>query len=98
MKNKLKLPLGYPVTLNPSYAKWHLDNPEVYGYTLGKFNEYEDEHQLHLMSVMGVDIPGVIRGLGHDCYLVEFRCAGLSMKYYCEAKHLIFTPLEKLFF
>ena len=79
---------GRKVIMGKRYAKWHLDHPEIYVYPHnGRMShDYEEETQLHLMCLLGNDIPGIITGLGHDCYHVVYKLAGLTAAYYVDRK------------
>jgi hypothetical protein len=84
-----KLKIGDKVVLNPRYARWHLDHPEVYFFerpTRSQLNLFNIEVQMHLMASMGVPVTGTVteQGSDEDTFGVEFRVAGLKTFYYVD--------------
>lgn len=82
--------IGQKVQLRPSYAKWHLENPEIYFNTAGNcYGQYDAEMLLHLMCCFGVPIEGQVDGHGSEgCFHVVWKCVRVSASYYVERKHV----------
>lgn len=85
-----KLKIGDKVILKPRYARWYLDNPEIYLVTsTGVYDEeYDTDIQLCMMSCFGVPITGTIKGEGTNCWRVEFKQGNLRMSSYIDQKNL----------
>lgn len=80
------------VKLKPSYAKWHLDHPEIYEFNGEVHEAYEVETLLHLMCCMGVPVYGKILKESKNIpktYKVKFRVGRLSMSYWVERPNII---------
>jgi hypothetical protein len=84
-----KFEIGDRVQLKISYAKWHLDHPEIYGEN-SESSSFEEETQLHLVCCLGEPVYGKIIRYGNmDCFHVKWRVGNLSATYYVDPKDLI---------
>lgn len=86
------------VRLNPRYARWHLDNPEVYESPSGRVDsEYETETLIHLACCLGEPVYGVVDGVNvcgeEKYYHVYWKLGNLKMDYWVERKD--FTKVQK---
>lgn len=89
--------INQKVQLKPSYAKWHLDNPEIYGFKGALLDLYESETLLHLVCCLGEPVYGKIIAKGNSgCWLVQWKVGNLSAKYYVDRHHFDTTKLYKL--
>lgn len=80
--------IGDRVLLKKSYAKWHLDNPEIYFCGSHVDLDYEDDTLIHLMCCFDVPVIGTVKSYGVECWGVEFKVAGLKTFYYVDKKHI----------
>lgn len=90
--------IGRKVIMKPGYAKWLIMHPEVYVSGSGKVDaSYDSETQLHLVCLLGEEVPGHIEHVGNDCYYVYYFLDGLTAKYYVERKNFILLQPLQLF-
>lgn len=84
--------IGKTVQMKPVIAKWHLDHPEIYGYTAGVDDSYETETLIHLMCAFEIPVTGKVIRKGHDCWYVKWKIAGLSTSYHIDRRHFTVIP------
>ena len=77
------------VKLKRSFAKWYLDNPEIYKYSNGKVSmDYETDTLIHLICCLGEPVYGTIIEKGsHGCWLVKWKIGKFSTEYYASKRH-----------
>ncbi len=84
--------IGKQVTLRPSYARWHLDHPELYEGGSGVDECYEEETLIHLICCLGEPVYGTIlaeRDFEYTwIYEVRFKISNLTMTYWVSARHI----------
>lgn len=79
--------IGKTVTMGKRYAKWHLDNPDIYGAADYEYKEFDTESVMHMLCCMGEPVFGVVIEKGSfGCWLIEYEVAGLKTEYYVERK------------
>ncbi len=82
--------IGQKVILKPSYAKWHLNHPEIYTNGISWDKEYEEETLLHLVCCLGEPVYGKVLRYYSDTRtaLVKFRVGNITVKYWVERHHV----------
>lgn len=93
--------INQKVQLKPSYAKWHLDHPEIYEVNGHMDDKYENDTLIHLICCLGEPVYGTIIRKGNDnCWLVKWKVGNLSTQYYVERHHIdisrLYTLLESI--
>lgn len=89
----MKFEIGDKVQLKPSYAKWHLDNPEIYAY----LEVYENDTLIHLVCCLGEAVHGDVIQYGNEgCFKVRFEVGDWSTSYYVDSTHVTKVDLSKL--
>lgn len=85
-----KLDINTIVRLKPSYAKWHLDHPEIYGRSPIEMDDsYESDTLLHLTCCLGEPIYGIVTKKGNSgCWKINFYIDQYSANYYVEKHHV----------
>lgn len=82
--------IGDRVQLKKSYAKWHLDHPDIYFFKNVASACFDNDTVIHLACCLGEPVHGEI--LEVDRYvgsmLVQFKIGTLSMRYWVEEKHV----------
>jgi hypothetical protein len=87
--------LNQKVLLRKSYAKWFLDNPEIYVRPDGTWDEdYENDTLMHLMCCMDIPVQGRIMEVNSfmyepPTYLVAFKVGRLKMSYWVDRSHIV---------
>lgn len=88
----MKLKNGRIIKLKPSYAKWHLDHPEIYFKPDGTIDKlYVSETLLHLTCCLGEPVYGRVIGESRstkDCWLVKWKIGPFKAEYYVEKDHI----------
>lgn len=91
--------INQKVKLKSSYAKWHLDHPEIYEIN-GKMDElYETDILIHLVCCLGEPVYGRIIKASrtmNKCWLVKWKIGNLSTQYYVERHHFNTSKLYNL--
>ena len=84
---------GKKVLLNPAYARWHLDRPEVYGNP--PVSDFDIEVQMHMMSCMGVPMLGQVTCDGREnCWGIEWWIPGTELKTFYFTERRDFTVIH----
>lgn len=86
---------GTKVRLKESYARWHLDHPDVYWNGVTHTDDcYENETIIHLACCLGEPVHGEVQAIMthfpfmETTYMVKFKVGRYTMTYWVEKKHV----------
>ncbi len=91
----MKTLIGRKVRLKQSFAKWHLNHPDIYESARGIDPCYEEETLIHLACCLGEPILGIVaahsrHSSNYQTYYIQFTLGRLRMSYWVERKHVEF--------